>query len=89
MLLGGGHLAGGMDVNKPILRFRQFDANASSLGSTWLALHEQAAAFATKLGPEGLVSISAGSTGAKKQVTVWFWDDADHPIETQTSFQAP
>ena len=40
---------------------------------SWAALFQEAADFATTLGPERLISISHSQTGVEGIVTVWYW----------------
>jgi hypothetical protein len=45
--------------------------------SSWDTLFQQAADFATEIGPERLINIShSESHAAKGVVTVWYWDVA-------------
>ena len=41
--------------------------------STWDVLFDQAAAFATEIGPERLVNISRSADDCDGVVTVWYW----------------
>ena len=42
--------------------------------SSWAKLFEQAAEFASKLGPERLISIAHSADHSDGVVTVWYWD---------------
>ena len=45
---------------------------------TWQSLTEEAAEFATRVGPERLIniSVSAGESGTSNgSIFVWYWDD--------------
>ncbi len=44
---------------------------------SWTALFTDAAAFATSLGPDRVISISHSSAKNDGVVTVWYWDDGD------------
>ena len=56
------------------LRFKSFQSSMSS----WESLFEDAARFASDLGPKRVVSISHSEGGrdwgANGVVTVWYWD---------------
>jgi hypothetical protein len=54
------------------VRFREF---RSTFGS-WRALFEEAAQFATTVGPERLISISHSEDQTKGVVAVWYWTDS-------------
>ena len=41
---------------------------------SWEALFDEAAAFATELGRERLISISHSSDHSEGVVTVWYWE---------------
>ena len=43
---------------------------------TWQRLFEKAAAFATRLGPDEVVSISHSQQPHEAVVTVWYWTGA-------------
>jgi hypothetical protein len=43
--------------------------------ATWDALFKQAADFATRLGPERVISISHSADHSDGVVTVWYWAD--------------
>lgn len=40
----------------------------------WETLFEEAAAFASKLPPERLITISHSDAGGDGVVTIWYWD---------------
>jgi len=42
--------------------------------ATWSHLFEQAAAFASNLGRDRLISVSHSADGGDGVVTVWYWD---------------
>jgi hypothetical protein len=47
----------------------------------WEALFTEAAAFASKLLPERLITISHSESGGDSVVTVWYWDaEEDRPV---------
>lgn len=52
-----------------------FSSNRKSLGEVC----EEAAEFATSVGPERLVSVSHSSEGSRSLVVVWYWT---HPSES-------
>lgn len=41
---------------------------------TWQTLFEEAASFASQVGPERLISISHSEDHSDGVVTVWYWD---------------
>ena len=43
--------------------------------ATWQTLFENAAAFASRLGPDRVISISHSEDHSDGIVTVWYWDD--------------
>lgn len=51
----------------------QFRIFRSGFGS-WSSLFEQAAEFATALGPERVISISHSADKCDGVVTVWYWE---------------
>jgi hypothetical protein len=51
------------------VRFRVF----RGMLTTWQALFEQAAEFATSVGSENLISISQSEDRSDGVVTVWYW----------------
>ena len=53
----------------PQVRFRHFGSSFQS----WDGLFAEAAAFATQVGRERLISISHSEDKAKGVVTVWYW----------------
>lgn len=55
------------------LSFREF----RGVLKAWATLFQQAAEFATELGPDRVVSISHSSDDFAGVVVVWFWKDAD------------
>ena len=58
------------------VRFKFFRASFKK----WEALFEEAAAFASKLLPERLITISHSESGGDGVVTVWYWDaEEDRP----------
>lgn len=42
---------------------------------SWEALFDEAAAFATQIGPERVISISHSGDNSEGVVVVWFWAD--------------
>jgi hypothetical protein len=52
---------------------------------TWDELFSQAAAFASTLRPEELISISHSEDGNDGVVAVWYWADVPHHEEDETS----
>ena len=44
--------------------------------SSWDELFSQAAEFATRVGPERLISIAHSEDANEGVVTVWYWADA-------------
>jgi hypothetical protein len=54
----------------------RFETFRSSF-STWDHLFGEAAAFATTLGPERLISISHSEDQNQGVVTVWYWGNAE------------
>ena len=44
---------------------------------TWNALFQDAADFATTLGPERLISVSHSHYGLEGIVTVWYWGEPE------------
>jgi hypothetical protein len=53
----------------PKVRFEIF----RSWTSSWEALFEEAAAFASRVGPDNLINISHSEDGNEGVVTVWYW----------------
>jgi hypothetical protein len=45
--------------------------------TTWQTLFEQAAAFASRLPPDRLISISHSEDKDDGVVTVWYWGDTE------------
>lgn len=45
--------------------------------ATWPQLFEQAAAFATRIGRDRLITISHSEDKDDGVVAVWYWDDSD------------
>jgi hypothetical protein len=43
--------------------------------SSWKALFEQAAEFATEIGKEKLINISPSEDWSSRVVIVWYWSD--------------
>lgn len=43
--------------------------------ATWPQLFQQAADFATRLGPDRLITISHSEDKEDGVIAVWFWDD--------------
>ena len=41
--------------------------------TTWQDLYEQAAAFATQVGPQRVINISQSCDHSEGIVTVWYW----------------
>ena len=42
---------------------------------SWASLFDEAAVFATRLGPERVISVSHSCDNTEGVVVVWFWDD--------------
>jgi hypothetical protein len=59
------------------VRFKYFRGTYTS----WEELFGDAAAFASRIGPDRLINISQSSAGsttlAEGVVTVWYWDDSN------------
>ncbi len=53
-----------------VVRFRVFRGTFTS----WEALFQEAADFATSLGPERLITISQSEDRSDGVVTVWYWE---------------
>ncbi len=53
-----------------VVKFEKFRGTFSS----WDSLFEKAAAFATKLGRENVISIAHSADHSDGVVTVWYWD---------------
>ena len=45
--------------------------------ATWEALFDEAAQFATEIGPERVLSISHSADQSDGVVTVWYWTTGD------------
>ncbi len=45
--------------------------------TSWQQLFTEAAAFATRVGPDRLITISHSEDANEGVVTVWYWADAD------------
>ena len=43
--------------------------------TTWNSLFQQAADFATSVGPDRVISISHSEDNSDGVVTVWYWED--------------
>ena len=56
---------------QPRVEFRLFRGMMKS----WATLFEEAARFATEVGPERLISISHSEDKDDGVVTVWFWSE--------------
>ena len=56
------------------VRFRVF----TSTHKSWESLFEEAAAFATEVGPDRLIGMSHSHEGPVGVVTVWYWDPDTH-----------
>lgn len=56
------------------LSVRVFSSNRKSLGE----VAEEAAEFATSIGPERLASVSHSAEGSRSVVVVWYWR---HPAD--------
>ena len=58
------------------VRFKFFEGTYT----TWEDLYSEAAEFASRIGPDRLISISHSSAGsstvANGVVTVWYWDES-------------
>lgn len=54
-------------------RFARFQVFRSSL-TTWEALFAEAAEFATRLGPERLITVSHSADNGEGVVAVWYWE---------------
>ena len=59
------------------VRFMEFRSSFKS----WNDLFSEAAAFATTLGRERLISISHSEDQGKGVVAVWYWEDSESPEE--------
>jgi len=59
------------------VRFRKFRATLM----TWDELFQQAADFASSLGPERVISISHSDSHSKGVVTVWYWSPARGAVD--------
>ena len=53
------------------MKFRKFHA----LLKSWETVFQEAADFATSLGPDRVVSVSHSEDHNEAIVTVWYWDD--------------
>ena len=62
-----------------IVRFMEFRSSFKS----WDDLFSEAAAFATTLGPERLISISHSEDSGKGVVAVWYWNDSKDDPEAR------
>ena len=51
------------------VRFKHFESGTKS----WQTMFEEAAAFATAVGPERMISISHSEDQNQGVVTVWYW----------------
>jgi hypothetical protein len=58
-------------MNARMVRFEVFRGVMAS----WEDLFEEAAEFATRLGPDRLITISHSEDENDGVVAVWFWDD--------------
>ena len=63
-------------MSEPRLIVKYRDFRGGSL-ATWDELFEEAAEFATSIGPERLVSISHSADRTEGVVTVWYWGEPD------------
>ena len=54
----------------------RFEVFRSSFES-WRSLFNQAAAFATNVSPERLITISHSADRTEGVITVWYWSDDD------------
>lgn len=70
---------------QPHAAFRTF----RGLLASWESLFTQAAAFATTLGPDRLISISHSADHNDGVVTVWFWEDSDPSRDGELSILDP
>lgn len=60
----------------------------SSLFSSHEALYKKAALFATRVGPENLISLTQGVEDHKITIVVWYWDKkAESAKERLKSFK--
>ena len=57
-----------------VVRYEMFRGTMAS----WPALFEKAAAFATKVGRENLISISHSEDQQDGVIAVWYWGDASY-----------
>jgi hypothetical protein len=57
------------------VRFMEFESSFKS----WDDLFSEAAAFATRVGRERLISISHSEDSSKGVVAVWYWADSEGP----------
>ena len=52
------------------------------------SIYKNAASFASRIGPENLISFTQGIVGRKNTVVVWFWDKkAESAKERLKSFK--
>ena len=56
------------DYLMPQIKFRKF------VRGDWETIFQEAAEFATTIGPDRVVSISHSADGSKAIVTVWYWE---------------
>ena len=68
-----------MITTDKIVRFMEFRGSFKS----WDEIFSEAAAFATTLGPERLISISHSEDSGKGVVAVWYWSDSKDDPEVR------
>ncbi len=61
------------------VRFKVFRSSFSS----WQSLFEEAAEFATQVGPDWLIGLSHSEDQNEGVVTVWYWSDAPEVKEPE------
>ena len=62
----------------------------ATIFTSWDSVFEQAAAFATKIGRERLITISqSGAGGTEAVVAVWYWDEVRTADSHSTVREAP
>ena len=59
----------------------QFKVFRSTLES-WESLFQQAAAFATEIGPDNLIGISHSEDSDEGVITVWYWDGEESAADS-------
>lgn len=64
-----------MKVEKPCSRWRMEHQIFRGTWSSWDELFQQAADFATELGPDRVLTISHSEDRSEGVVTVWYWTE--------------